>query len=189
MNLEHSKTLQCLINAFTGESLARNRYIIFAKKAKKENLEIISQFFLETADNELEHAKLFYSYIPDGNYVPDEQYPFFNGNTICNLDISACAECDEYENIYKQSSIIAKEEGFQEISILFKNIAEIEKRHGHRFAILSEELKKNTLYKKEEITQWICSKCGHTQIGKEAPKVCPVCKHEQEYFKKFTESF
>ncbi len=186
MKFENSETLQCLINAFTGESLARNRYTIYAKIAKKEGYNQISDVYEETAVNETEHAKLFYKKIPNGFYKPNAEYPFFIGNTYENLISSAKGEHDEWEIIYKNSSQIAKEEGFDEISKLFANIAEIEKRHAHRFRELSEELKNDSLFKKPEIHQWICTKCGHTHIGKEAPCKCPVCDHEQEYFRLFS---
>ena len=189
MKFEKSETLQCLINAFAGESQARNKYTFYAKIAKKEDYQLISEVFLETAENEKEHAKLFYKEIPNGFYTPNAIYPFFTGNTYDNL-ISACkAERDEWENIYTHGSQTAKAEGFDDISRLFHNIGEIEKRHSHRFSILAEELNNETLYKKEEITQWICTECGHTHIGKEAPCRCPVCDHEQKYFKLFTERF
>ena len=189
MNIEKSETLQYLINAFAGESQSRNRYIMFAKTAKKEGEILISEVFLETAENEREHAKLFYSHIPNGFYTPNAIYPFSMGSTYENLIASASAERDEWENIYRQALQTAKNEGFDDISRLFNNIAEIEKRHSHRFAKLAEELQNKTLYKKTENSQWICTVCGHTHIGKEAPCKCPVCSHEQNYFRLFTQEF
>lgn len=189
MNIEKSETLQLLVNAFAGETQARGKYIIYSKIAKKEGYNLISEVFLETAENEREHSKLFYKEIPNGFYPPNAVYPFFTGNTSENLLSASEAEKDEWENIYKRASQTAKDEGFDNISRLFLNIAEIEKRHSHRFSVLAEELKNKTLYKKPEISQWICTKCGHTHIGKEAPCICPVCRHEQEYFKLFSEKF
>lgn len=189
MKFEKSETLQCLINAFAGESMARGKYTIYSKIAKKEGYNLISEVFLETSENEREHAKLFYKEIPNGFYTPNAIYPFFTGNTHENLLSSSNAERDEWENLYKYGSEISKKEGFDDISRLFHNIAEIEKRHSHRFAVLVEEIKNETLYKKPEIVQWICTKCGHTHIGKEAPCICPVCAHEQTYFKMFAEKF
>ena len=98
-------------------------------------------------------------------------------------------EKDEWQNVYKYASQVAKSEGFDEISLLFANISEIEKRHSHRFLMLEEELKNGRLFKKEETAQWVCTKCGHTHIGKEAPCKCPVCEHEQGYFKLFVEKY
>ena len=189
MKFEKSETLQCLINAFAGESQARNKYTFYAKTAKKEGHQLISEVFLETASNEKEHAKLFYNFIPNGFYAPNAIYPFFIGSTLENLLSSSDAERDEWENIYKHGSQIAKNEGYDDISRLFKNISEIEKRHSFRFTTLAEEIKNGTLYKKAETNQWICTECGHTHIGKEAPCKCPVCGHEQEYFKLFSEKF
>ena len=189
MNFEKSETLQCLINAFVGESQAVNKYTFYAKIAKKEGYNLISDVFLETAENEKEHAKLFYKEIPNGFYTPNSIYPFFSGTTLENLLSASSAEHDEWENIYKHGSQTAKADGFESISRLFYNIGEIEKRHFHRYSTLAEELKNKTLYKKSEITQWICTKCGHTHIGKEAPCKCPVCGHEQEFFKVFVEKF
>lgn len=189
MKFEKSETKQCLINAFAGESQSRNRYTIYSKKAKKEGFQLISEVFLETAENEREHAKLFFKEIPNGFYGPNSIYPFFMGDTYDNLIASGHAEKDEWENIYKYASQVAKTEGFDEISILFNNIGEIEKRHSHRFMTLAEQIKRETLYKKEENTQWICVKCGYTHIGKAAHCKCPVCRHEQEYFRQFSEKF
>ncbi len=189
MKYENSETLQCVINAFAGESMAKNKYTFYAKAAKNEGFIQISDIFLETAENEREHAKLFYKEIPNGKYIPNATYPFFYGCTYENLLSASEAEKDEWENVYKYASQTAKAEGFDEISKLFNNIAEIEKRHSHRFAILSEELECETLLKKPEIAQWICTKCGHTHIGKEAPCKCPVCDHPQGYFKLFLEKF
>ncbi len=187
MKFEKSETLQCLINAFAGESQARNKYTFYAKIAKKENFELISEIFLETATNELEHAKLFYKEIPNGFYTPNAIYPYLLGTTYENLISASTAERDEWENVYKYASQTAKAEGFDDISKLFYNIGEIEKRHAHRFLVLAEDIKNETLYAKSEVAQWICSKCGHTHIGKEAPCKCPVCDHEQSYFKLFSE--
>lgn len=189
MNFEKSETMQCLINAFAGESMARNKYTFYAKIAKEEGHKLISEIFLETAKNEHEHAKLFYKEIPNGFYTPNAIYPYFLGNTYENLISASIAERDESENIYKNSSQTAKAEGYDRISTLFLNISEVEKRHSHRYTVLAEELKKETLYTKAEVAQWICTKCGYTHIGKEAPCNCPICNHPQDYFKLFTEKF
>ena len=134
MNLEQSETLQNLINAFAGESQARNRYTFYAKQAKKEGYEHIAQVFLDTAENEREHAKLFYKHIPnDRHFKVTGEYPFFLGNTLENLFSATEGEREEWEYIYKQGARIAKEEGFDKISNLFTGILEIEKRHSHRF--------------------------------------------------------
>ena len=189
MIFEKSETLQSLINAFAGESQSRNKYTMYAKIAAKEGFKIIEEVFMETAENEREHAKLFYKEIPNGFYSPNAKYPFFAGTTYENLISSAAAERDEWENIYKSSAQIAKSEGYEDISRLFLNISDIEKRHSHRFTTLAEKIQTDSLYKKDEISQWICTNCGYTHIGKEPPCLCPVCKHEQKYFKIFNEKF
>ena len=189
MNIEKSETLQCLINAFAGESIARNKYTIYSKIAKKEGYNLVSEVFLETAENEMEHAKLFYKEIPNGFYKPNGTYSFFKGNTYENLISSLEAEKEEWENIYKNASQTAKADGFDDISRLFNNIAEIEKRHSYRFRTLADNLKNETLYKKQEVAQWICTKCGYTHISKEAPCLCPVCAHEQKFFRMFAELY
>ena len=189
MKFEKSETLQCLINAFAGESQALNKYTIYINIAKEEGYNQIAEMFTETSLNEKEHAKLFYKKIPNGFYTPNAIYPFFMGSTYENLVSASTAERDEWENIYRHASNISKAEGFDEISMLFHNISEIEKRHSHRFLMYSEELKNESIYKKQETSQWICMECGHTHIGKEAPCKCPVCGHEQGYFKLFVEKY
>jgi len=190
MNLEKSKTLNNLINAFAGESQAVMRYTFFAKQAKKEGFEKICAVFEETANNEKEHAKLFYKYIPEcKNAKVDAKYPFVLGETKTNLKASMQAEYEECEIIYKQAGLIAKDEGFDEISRLFLNIVEIEKRHAYRYDMLLDNLIKETLFKKNEQTQWICRKCGNCLISKQAPEKCPVCGHPQGYYEIFTEKF
>ena len=190
MKLEHSETLQCLVNAFAGESQARNRYTFFAKIAKQEGYEQISQIFLDTAENEKEHAKLFYKHIPTAEHLAvTGAYPFFYGDTHENLRAASSGEREEWEILYRKSAQVAKEDGFDDIFRLFNNVAEIEKHHSHRFELLAEELKDEAIFKKEEVTQWVCRKCGHIHIGKEAPCQCPVCEHPQAYFQIFVEKF
>ena len=174
MKLESSETLQCLVNAFAGESQARNRYTIYAK----------------VAENEREHAKLFYNHIPNAqHWHVTADYPFFLGNTYENLRAAADGEREEWEYVYKHGARIAKEEGFDEISKLFAGVLEIEKHHAYRYEVLAIELKNKTLLSKDEETQWHCRKCGHIQISRCAPNECPVCKHPQGYFEIFAEKY
>ena len=190
MKLEQSETLQCLINAFAGESQARNKYTFFAKQAKKEGYEYISQVFLDTAENEKEHAKLFYKHIPHAeHHIVNGAYPFFLGETCENLIAAAKGEKEEWEYVYKHGAQIAKDEGFDEISDLFNGILQVEKYHSHRFEQLADELKLGTFFSKTEATQWQCRKCGHIQISNCAPSVCPVCKHDQGYFQIFHDKY
>ena len=190
MKFEESETLQCVINAFAGESQARNRYTFYAKQAKKEGYEQISAIFLDTAENEKEHAKLFYKHIPNAqHWKVSAEYPFFLGNTLENLIAAANGEREEWEYVYKYGAQVAKDEGYDDISKLFSGILEIEKHHSHRFETLVAQIKMNSLFSKEEQTQWLCRKCGHIQISKCAPNKCPVCDHAQAYFEIFTEKF
>ena len=131
----------------------------------------------------------FYKHIPNDHHTVNAAYPFFYGDTYKNLLSASSGEREEWEILYKNSAQIAKEEGFDDISRLFSNIVEIEKLHAHRFELLAEEIKNGTMFKKEEVTQWICRKCGYTHIGKEAPCKCPVCEHPQAYFQLFCEKF
>lgn len=190
MKLENSETLQCLVNGFAGESQARNRYTFYAKAAKKEGYEQIAAIFLDTAENEQEHAKLFYKQIPNAEHrTVKAAYPFFFGSTYENLVAAAEGEREEWESVYKYGAETARAEGFDEIACLFSGILEIEKHHAYRFEVLAEKLKNGTLFSKEEQTQWICRKCGHIQISKCAPEKCPVCDHPKAYFEVFTEKF
>lgn len=190
MKYEQSETLQKVINAFAGESMARNRYTFYAKQAKEEGYEQVSDIFLLTAENEREHAKLFYKYIPAGEHRNvNSVYPFFMGNTYENLLAAAKGEREEWEFIYKKGAQIAKDDGFEDISRLFSNILEIEKHHAQRFETLAETLDKGCLFRKKELSQWVCRKCGHILISKNAPEKCPVCSHPQGYFQLFTEIF
>lgn len=186
----YSKTVeQLLVNAFIGESTARNRYTFFAKVADKEGFKDIRDIFLETAGNEQQHAKLFYDHIPEGQHIVTASYPFFMGSTIDNLKFAADGERDEWEHIYKDSADIAKEEGFNDVSNLFRCIIEVEKHHDSRYRQLYEDLKNESYFKKDTQTQWMCKKCGFIFTGKEVPSQCPCCKHSQGHFKIFCEKF
>mgnify|MGYP000815058980 CR=1 FL=1 len=153
MELKGSKTEKNLMDAFAGESMARNKYTYYASKAKKEGYNIIADKFEQTANNEKEHAKLFYKQIPDSKHFQvNGTYPFSYGDTYSNLIAAASGEREEWEILYKEAAQIAKDEGFDEISRLFANIVEIEKRHSHRFETLAGLLKEGALFKKEEVT-------------------------------------
>ena len=172
MELKGSKTEQNLMTAFAGESQARNKYTYFASKAKKEGFEQISAIFTETADNEKEHAKMWFKLL-NGGEVP---------STSENLKAAAEGENYEWTEMYKEFAQTAKEEGFDHIAFLFEEVAKIEKEHEERYLKLLGNVDGNLVFKKGEETVWICRNCGHVSIGKEAPKVCPVCAHPQSYF-------
>ena len=177
-----SQTIHNLVNAFAGESQARNRYSFYAKEARKEGYLEIASIFEKTADNEHEHAKLFYKYIPPELYEVKATYPFFLGNTYDNLIAASDAEHEEWTRIYRDAADIAKEEGFDDISRTFSLVIDIEKFHQNRFLELAKLVKNKQIYSKDYETQWICNKCGFHTIAKASPMECPLCKHDYSHF-------
>ena len=171
MELKGSKTEKNLMTAFAGESQARNKYTFYASKAKKEGYEQIAAIFEETANNEKEHAKLWFKALHDGS-VP---------STLENLKDAANGENYEWTDMYKEFSETAKEEGFLDIAILFSMVGDIEKEHEERYLKLISRVEDNMVFESEEETIWICRNCGHVYRGKDALKVCPVCKHPESY--------
>ena len=171
MELKGSKTEQNLMTAFAGESQARNKYSYYASKAKKDGYEQIAAIFEETANNEKEHAKLWFKYLHDGD-VPD---------TLTNLKDAASGEHEEWTNMYKEFAEIAREEGFKEIAVLFDGVAAIEKHHEERYMKLVDNIENNLVFEKGEEKVWICRNCGHVYVGKKALKVCPICKHPESF--------
>ena len=177
--LKGSKTEKNLMEAFAGESQARNKYTYYASKAKKEGYEQIAAIFTETADNEKEHAKMWFKELHGGE-VP---------STMENLIDAAAGERGEWTEMYKRMAEEAREEGFLSIAMKFEGVAAIEKRHEERYNKLLEIVKKKTVFKKTTKKIWVCRNCGHVHVGNEAPKVCPVCSHPQAYFEILTEEF
>ena len=171
MTLKGSKTEQNLMTAFAGESQARNKYTYYASKAKKEGYEQIAAIFEETAQNEKEHAKIWFKQLHDGD-VP---------STIDNLKDAANGENYEWTDMYASFARTAKEEGFDQISKLFEMVGEIEKHHEERFLQLLDNVENNRVFHKDEEVIWICRNCGHVYYGKDALKVCPVCNHKESY--------
>ncbi len=172
MELKGSKTEKNLMEAFAGESQARNKYTYFASKAKKDGYEQIADIFQKTADNEKEHAKIWFKLLNGGEI----------GSTEENLKAAAAGENYEWTDMYAKFAKEAKEEGFDHIAYLFEEVAKIEKEHEERYVTLLGNVEDNLVFKKGEETVWICRNCGHVYVGKEAPKVCPVCAHPQSYF-------
>ena len=170
MELKGSKTEKNLMEAFAGESQARNKYTYFASVAKKEGYEQIAALFLETAENEKEHAKIHFKYL---NGISD---------TKANLAAAAAGENYEWTDMYDRMAKEADEEGFTEIAAKFRGIGAIEKEHEARFRRLLENVENGEVFKRGSITIWKCRNCGHIVVGTEAPKVCPVCNHAQSYF-------
>ena len=172
MELKGSKTEANLLAAFEGESQARNKYTYYASQAKKEGYEQVAELFLESAENEREHAKIWFKQLHDGA-VP---------GTIENLKDAASGENYEHTQMYVQFEKDAREEGFDQIANLFKMVGEIEKHHEERFLALLKNLESGAVFEKDQVVVWKCRNCGHLHVGKTAPKVCPVCKHPQSYF-------
>ncbi len=174
MELKGSKTEQNLMAAFAGESQARNKYTYYASKAKKDGYNQIAAIFEETANNEKEHAKMWFKLLHDGQ-IPD---------TLTNLADAAAGENYEWTDMYKEFAEVAEEEGFSRIAYLFREVAKIEKTHEERYVKLSENIKNNTVFASSEEEIWICTNCGHLHIGKTAPEICPVCEHPKAYFER-----
>ena len=171
MDLKGSQTEKNLMAAFAGESQARNKYTYFASKAKKEGYEQIAAIFQETADNEKEHAKLWFKLLNGG--VP---------STAENLKAAAAGENYEWTDMYDEFAKTAKEEGFDRLAFLFEAVGKIEKEHEERYKKLLENLENGLVFSKDGDKIWKCRNCGHICIGKEAPEVCPVCAHPKAYF-------
>lgn len=188
-NLEGTRTKQSLINAFAGESQARNRYTYFASVAKKEGYEQISDIFLKTADNEREHAKIFYKYLGSGCAKVDGEYPYFLGSTVDNLKHAAAGEHEEWSNLYINSALIAEEEGFYDIAKSFRNVLSVEKHHEARFLALAKDIENAMVFKKMSEVNWMCRNCGYVAKGTEAPIICPTCFHPQAFFELLCDNF
>ena len=171
MELKGSRTEANLMSAFAGESQARNKYTYYAKQAKKDGYEQIAEIFEETANNEKEHAKMWFKELHNGS-VP---------NTIENLKDAAGGENYEWTNMYKEFADVAREEGFDQIAFLFEGVAAIEKEHEDRYLTLLKSVEDNMVFKSAEETIWICRNCGHVYRSKEALEVCPICKHGKAY--------
>ena len=189
-NLKGSKTEQNLLKAFAGESQARNRYTYFASVARNAGLEQISAIFLETADNEKEHAKVFFNYLKGGMVEITATYPAgVIANTETNLLEAANGEKLEWSTLYPEFENVAREEGFKEVADSFKEIAEVEQQHEKRYRKLLENVKKKMIFKKDKIVQWKCRNCGYVHEGKDAPDKCPACKHPQAYYEILCENY
>ena len=174
MELKGSKTEQNLMAAFAGESQARNKYSYFASKAKKDGYEQIAAIFEETANNEKEHAKMWFKLLEGGSIKSTEE----------NLKAAAEGENYEWTDMYVGFAETAKEEGFDHIAFLFSEVAKIEKEHEERYKKLLKNIEDEVVFSNDGDTIWVCRNCGHVVVGKKAPKVCPVCEHPQSYFER-----
>jgi rubrerythrin len=189
-SIKGTKTEKNLLAAFAGESQARNRYTYFASAAKKEGLEQISHIFLETAENEKEHAKIFFKYLEGGEVEITAAYPAgVIGDTKSNLEAAAAGENMEWTNLYANFAKIAREEGFLEVAISFEQISKVEKFHESRYRKLIANIAGNEVFKKIATMKWHCTNCGYVHEGPEAPKECPACKHPQSYYEVLAENY
>lgn len=193
VQLKGSETEKNLLKAFAGESQARSRYTYFADVAKEEGYEQISGIFQETADNEKEHAKIFFKHLQDGNAELVEitaSYPAGKiGNTKDNLLEAASGEKLEWGTLYPEFERIARKEGFKEIADSFREISEVEQHHEIRYVKLLNNVVDKKVFKRDEIKKWKCRNCGYVHEGKEAPSVCPACKHPRAYYELFVENY
>ncbi|MDG6220875.1 MAG: rubrerythrin family protein [Candidatus Thermoplasmatota archaeon] len=182
-SVKGTQTEKNLLASFAGESQARNRYTYFAKQAKKEGYEQISAIFLETAENEKEHAKRFFKYLEGGMAEIMASFPAgVIGTTAENLRASAAGENEEHTMLYPEFARVAKEEGFPEIAAQWLSIAKVEKEHEARYLKLLANVENGKVFKKDEPVLWLCRNCGYVHEGASAPETCPACKHAQAYF-------
>jgi len=188
--LKGSKTEQNLLKAFAGESQARNRYTYFASAARKEGFEQIAAIFTETAENELEHAKVFFKHLEGGEVEITASYPAGRiGTTAENLLAAADGEKMEWGTLYPDFAETAKKEGFDKVAESFTEIGEVEEQHEKRYRKLLDNVKKGTVFKRSKEVEWRCRNCGYVHHGKEAPTVCPACKHPQSYYELRAENY
>jgi rubrerythrin len=190
MKKKGTKTEENLLKAFAGESQARNRYTYFASVARKEGYEQIAGIFQETADNEKEHAKVFFDYLEGGDAMITATYPAGKiGSTAENLLAAAEGEKMEWGTLYPNFEKTARDEGFNDVAESFKEIAEVEEQHEKRYRKLLDNVKKGSVFKKDREVSWKCRNCGYVHHGKEAPKTCPACKHPQSYYELLSENY
>jgi len=189
-SLKGSKTEKNLLAAFAGESQARNRYTYFASKARKEGFEQISAILLETAENEKEHAKVFFKYLEGGEVEITAGYPAgVIGDTKSNLEAAAAGEKMEWTTLYANFGKVAQEEGFPEVARSFEQIAKVEKFHESRYRKLISNVMNKEVFKKKTAVKWHCRNCGYVHEGTEPPKECPACEHPLSYYEVLAENF
>jgi rubrerythrin len=185
-----TQTEKNLLAAFAGESQARNRYTYFASVAKNEGYEQISAIFADTAENEKEHAKLFFKYLEGGEVVITAGYPAgVIGDTAANLEAAAAGEHMEWTTIYQNFAETARKEGLKEVAATFKEVADVEEEHEKRYLKLLENVRQGKVFQKDTVVKWRCRNCGYIHEGKTAPKVCPACRHPQAYYEVMAENY
>jgi rubrerythrin len=192
-SLKGTKTAENLLKSFAGESQARMRYNYYASIAKKEGYIQMAEIFEETAKNEKEHAKRFFKFLNEdmkGEMLEIQaSYPIGMGTTVENLRMSAEGEHEEWTELYPMFADVADEEGFKEIAVVYRKIADVEKRHEARFNKLADNIMNSTVFSKEMEVLWKCGNCGYIHEGVDAPKLCPACAHPQSHFEVFVETY
>jgi rubrerythrin len=189
-SIKGTKTEQNLLKAFAGESQARNRYTFFASAARKEGLEQVANIFMETAENEKEHAKVFFKYLEGGDAEITATYPAGKiADSKSNLGEAAAGENLEWTTLYADFAKTAKDEGFAEVANSFEQIAKVEKFHESRYRKLMNNIASGEVFKKKTSVKWHCINCGYVHEGAEAPKECPACKHPQAFYEVLAENF
>lgn len=189
-SVKGTQTEKNLLAAFAGESQARNRYTYFASAARKEGYIQISNIFSETAENEKEHAKIFFKYLEGGDVLVSASYPAGKiQDTKANLEEAAAGENLEWTTLYADFAATAREEGFEDIAVSFEEIATVEKFHESRYRKLAANISRGEVFKKVKPVKWHCANCGYVFEGDEAPKVCPACRHPQSYYEVLAENF
>lgn len=196
MNLKGTKTAENLLKAFAGESQARMRYTYYASIADKEGYKQMRNIFIETADNEKEHAKRFWKFLLEGfaGELPKmleitADFPIAQGNTLDNLKASAAGENEEWSDLYPAFAKIADEEGFPQVGAAFRMIASAEKWHETRFNKLAANIESNKVFEKEAPIQWKCGNCGYIHEGNSAPDICPACIHSKDHFEVYAQPY
>ena len=189
-SIKGTRTERNLLAAFAGESQARNRYTFFASAARKEGFEQIANIFTETAENEKEHAKVFFQYLEGGDVEITASYPAgMIKDTKSNLEAAAAGENMEWTTLYADFASTAKDEGFREVGRSFEQIAKVEKFHESRYRKLAGNVAIGEVFKKKSVVKWHCANCGYVFEGTEAPKECPACKHPQAFYELLAENY
>ena len=189
-SVKGTKTEHNLLAAFAGESQARNRYTYFASEAKKQGYEQVSSFFLDTAENEKEHAKRFFQFLEGSDLQITASYPAgVIADTLTNLKNAAAGENLEWTTLYPEFARVAKEEGFRDVAVVFNSIMVAEKQHEKRYLALMANIDKGKVFKKETVVTWRCRNCGYVHEGAGAPEACPACAHPQAYYEMLAENY
>jgi rubrerythrin len=188
--IKGTQTEKNLLMAFAGESQARNRYTFFASAARKAGFEQIAAIFLETAENEREHAKVFFQFLEGGDVEITAAFPAgVIGDTAANLEAAANGEHHEWAVLYPCFAEVARQEGFEAIATAFTEIAEVEEQHERRYRALLKNVREGKVFRRDTVVRWRCRNCGYVHEGKEAPEVCPACRHPQAYYELAAENY